>query len=215
MYASIFGNVSAIIQRLYSGTTRYHTQMLRVNEFIRFHQIPEELRQRLGEYFQHAWSYTNGINMNAVGHISELKWVTQKSFKSILWINLYNRNPIVPLFSNYRSWKVFLSVCKLIFACIWIVVCCRTVRCSVGRVKRVWELSPCASKPPTRHLETPSITTVTWSKLSTSSPAVPFKCRNITLCWPSWVRLKLNLSKPLSDPLTFWVFFRLIVFFKA
>ncbi|XP_051928222.1 potassium voltage-gated channel subfamily H member 6-like [Hippocampus zosterae] len=66
MYASIFGNVSAIIQRLYSGTARYHTQMLRVKEFIRFHQIPVGLRQRLEEYFQHAWSYTNGIDMNAV-----------------------------------------------------------------------------------------------------------------------------------------------------
>uniref|UniRef100_A0A3Q4GXL0 Potassium voltage-gated channel subfamily H member 7-like n=1 Tax=Neolamprologus brichardi TaxID=32507 RepID=A0A3Q4GXL0_NEOBR len=53
MYASIFGNVSAIIQRLYTGTTRYHTQMLRVKEFIRFHQIPGSLRQRLEEYFQH------------------------------------------------------------------------------------------------------------------------------------------------------------------
>ncbi|XP_071502787.1 potassium voltage-gated channel unc-103-like [Diadema antillarum] len=66
MYASIFGNVSAIIQRLYSGTARYHTQMLRVKEFIRFHQIPNPLRQRLEEYFQHAWSYTNGIDMNMV-----------------------------------------------------------------------------------------------------------------------------------------------------
>uniref|UniRef100_A0A672RZ80 Voltage-gated inwardly rectifying potassium channel KCNH2 n=1 Tax=Sinocyclocheilus grahami TaxID=75366 RepID=A0A672RZ80_SINGR len=66
MYASIFGNVSAIIQRLYSGTARYHTQMLRVREFIRFHQIPNPLRQKLEEYFQHAWSYTNGIDMNAV-----------------------------------------------------------------------------------------------------------------------------------------------------
>ena len=68
MYASIFGNVSAIIQRLYSGTARYHTQMLRVKEFIRFHQIPGGLKQRLEEYFQHAWSYTNGIDMNAVSH---------------------------------------------------------------------------------------------------------------------------------------------------
>ncbi|XP_073722761.1 voltage-gated inwardly rectifying potassium channel KCNH6 [Misgurnus anguillicaudatus] len=66
MYASIFGNVSAIIQRLYSGTARYHTQMLRVKEFIRFHQIPGDLRQKLEEYFQRAWSYTNGIDMNAV-----------------------------------------------------------------------------------------------------------------------------------------------------
>lgn len=66
MYASIFGNVSAIIQRLYSGTARYHMQMLRVKEFIRFHQIPNPLRQRLEEYFQHAWTYTNGIDMNMV-----------------------------------------------------------------------------------------------------------------------------------------------------
>ncbi|KAM8855202.1 voltage-gated inwardly rectifying potassium channel KCNH7 [Spinachia spinachia] len=64
MYASIFGNVSAIIQRLYSSTARYHAQMLRVREFIRFHQIPNPLRQRLEEYFQHSWAYTNGIDMN-------------------------------------------------------------------------------------------------------------------------------------------------------
>ncbi|VDP80896.1 unnamed protein product [Echinostoma caproni] len=64
MYAGIFGHVSAIIQRLYSGTARYHTQMLRVKEFIRFHQIPNPLKRRLEEFFQHAWSYTNGIDMN-------------------------------------------------------------------------------------------------------------------------------------------------------
>lgn len=68
MYASIFGNVSAIIQRLYSGTARYHTQMLRVREFIRFHQIPNPLKQRLEEYFQHSWTYTNGIDMNTVNN---------------------------------------------------------------------------------------------------------------------------------------------------
>ncbi|XP_056007211.1 potassium voltage-gated channel subfamily H member 6-like isoform X10 [Ostrea edulis] len=66
MYASIFGNVSAIIQRLYSGTSRYHIHMVRIKEFIRFHQIPNPLRQRLEEYFQHSWSYTNGIDMNMV-----------------------------------------------------------------------------------------------------------------------------------------------------
>lgn len=70
MYASIFGNVSAIIQRLYSGTARYHAQMLRVKEFIRFHQIPNPLRQRLEEYFQHSWTYTNGIDMNTVNNWS-------------------------------------------------------------------------------------------------------------------------------------------------
>lgn len=73
MYASIFGNVSAIIQRLYSGTARYHSQMQKVKEFIRFHQIPHPLRQRLEDYFQHAWSYTNGIDMNLVS--KGLQWL--------------------------------------------------------------------------------------------------------------------------------------------
>lgn len=66
MYASIFGNVSAIIQRLYSGTARYHSAMQRVREFNKFYQIPNPLKQRLEEYFQHAWTYTNGIDMNMV-----------------------------------------------------------------------------------------------------------------------------------------------------
>ena len=66
MYASIFGNVSAIIQRLYSGTARYHTQMLRVKEFIRFHQVPNPLRQRLEEYFQ-VCVCTHNITFHIVG----------------------------------------------------------------------------------------------------------------------------------------------------
>ena len=85
MYASIFGNVSAIIQRLYSGTARYHTQMMRVKEFIRFHQIPNPLRQRLEEYFQHAWSYTNGIDMNMVRY-RDLVRVKPESYLLWMWM---------------------------------------------------------------------------------------------------------------------------------
>ena len=96
MYASIFGNVSAIIQRLYSGTARYHTQMLRVKEFIRFHQIPNPLRQRLEEYFQHAWSYTNGIDMNLV----------LKSFPECLQVTLIS---FYPLNFSFILFKSFLS----------------------------------------------------------------------------------------------------------
>lgn len=66
MYASMFGNVGALIQRLYSGTARYHAQMLRIKEFIRFHQIPSPLRQRLEEYSTQVWEHTNGIDMTMV-----------------------------------------------------------------------------------------------------------------------------------------------------
>lgn len=36
-----------------------HTQIF-------YSKIPNPLRQRLEEYFQHAWTYTNGIDMNSV-----------------------------------------------------------------------------------------------------------------------------------------------------
>lgn len=65
-YAAIFGNVAAIIARLYSSTSRYHAQMQKVREFIRFYQIPSPLRQRVEDYAHHAWSYTNGIDMEQV-----------------------------------------------------------------------------------------------------------------------------------------------------
>lgn len=65
-YAAIFGNVAAIIARLYSTTSRYHAQMQKVREFIRFHQIPSPLRQRVEDYAHHVWSYTNGIDMEQV-----------------------------------------------------------------------------------------------------------------------------------------------------
>ncbi|XP_020604757.1 potassium voltage-gated channel subfamily H member 6-like [Orbicella faveolata] len=65
-YAAIFGNVAAIIARLYSTTSRYHAQMQKVREFIRFYQIPSPLRQRVEDYAHHVWSYTNGIDMEQV-----------------------------------------------------------------------------------------------------------------------------------------------------
>ena len=58
--------MAAIIARLYSTTSRYHAQMQKVREFIRFYQIPSPLRQRVEDYAHHVWSYTNGIDMEQV-----------------------------------------------------------------------------------------------------------------------------------------------------
>ncbi|XP_047136875.2 potassium voltage-gated channel subfamily H member 6 [Hydra vulgaris] len=66
MYAIIFGNVTAIIHRLYSGMAHYHSTMRRVRQFIRFYRIPSPLRQRLEDYSQYDYSYTNGIDMYEV-----------------------------------------------------------------------------------------------------------------------------------------------------
>uniref|UniRef100_A0A1B0BLK2 Uncharacterized protein n=1 Tax=Glossina palpalis gambiensis TaxID=67801 RepID=A0A1B0BLK2_9MUSC len=44
-------------------TQTYRDKVL-VREFIEFHQIPNPLRQQ--GYFQHALTYTNGIDVNSV-----------------------------------------------------------------------------------------------------------------------------------------------------
>jgi hypothetical protein len=67
MYAAIFGNMTAIIQRLYTRTARYHRDMKVIKEFIRFHNIPEVLQGTLTEYFTHEWSAQKDQQLNQVG----------------------------------------------------------------------------------------------------------------------------------------------------
>lgn len=70
MHAVVFGNVTAIIQRMYSRRSLYHTRMKDLKDFIRVHRLPQQLKQRMLEYFQATWSVNNGINTNEVGAVS-------------------------------------------------------------------------------------------------------------------------------------------------
>ncbi|MFT7797589.1 potassium voltage-gated channel subfamily H member 4-like [Arapaima gigas] len=64
MHAVVFGNVTAIIQRMYSRRSLYHTRMKDLKDFIRVHRLPQQLKQRMLEYFQTTWSVSNGIDAN-------------------------------------------------------------------------------------------------------------------------------------------------------
>ncbi|KPP65892.1 potassium voltage-gated channel subfamily H member 4-like, partial [Scleropages formosus] len=66
MHAVVFGNVTAIIQRMYSRRSLYHTRMKDLKDFIRVHRLPRQLKQRMLEYFQTTWSVSNGIDANEV-----------------------------------------------------------------------------------------------------------------------------------------------------
>lgn len=69
MHAVVFGNVTAIIQRMYSRRSLYHTRMKDLKEFIRVHCLPQSLKQRMLEYFQTTWSVNNGIDANEVQYL--------------------------------------------------------------------------------------------------------------------------------------------------
>lgn len=66
MHALVFGNVTAIIQRMYSRWSLYHTRTKDLKDFIRVHHLPQQLKQRMLEYFQTTWSVNNGIDSHEV-----------------------------------------------------------------------------------------------------------------------------------------------------
>ncbi|XP_068585388.1 potassium voltage-gated channel subfamily H member 4-like isoform X2 [Cebidichthys violaceus] len=68
MHALVFGNVTAIIQRMYSRRSLYHTRMTDLKDFIRVHRLPQQIKQRMLEYFQTTWSVNNGIDANELLH---------------------------------------------------------------------------------------------------------------------------------------------------
>ncbi|XP_024945498.1 potassium voltage-gated channel subfamily H member 8 isoform X2 [Cephus cinctus] len=66
MHAVVFGNVTAIIQRMYSRRSLYQTKWRDLKDFLALHQIPDELKQRMQDYFQTMWSLNHGIDIHEV-----------------------------------------------------------------------------------------------------------------------------------------------------
>ncbi|KAG4073881.1 hypothetical protein HA402_014086, partial [Bradysia odoriphaga] len=63
MHAVVFGNVTAIIQRMYSRRSLYQSKWRDLKDFIILHQMPKELKQRMQDYFQTMWSLNHGIDI--------------------------------------------------------------------------------------------------------------------------------------------------------
>ncbi|XP_063808741.1 potassium voltage-gated channel subfamily H member 3 isoform X1 [Pseudophryne corroboree] len=68
MHALVFGNVTAIIQRLYARRFLYHSRTRDLRDYIRIHGIPKPLKQRMLEYVQTTWAVNNGIDTNELLH---------------------------------------------------------------------------------------------------------------------------------------------------
>ncbi|KAI1902476.1 hypothetical protein AGOR_G00045160 [Albula goreensis] len=93
MHALVFGNVTAIIQRMYSRWSLYHTRTKDLKDFIRVHHLPRQLKQRMLEYFQTTWSVNNGIDANELlkDFPDELRSdITMHLNKEILQLSLFS-----------------------------------------------------------------------------------------------------------------------------
>ena len=66
MHAAIFGNVTAIIQRMYARKTTYQTKNQDLKDFTKVHHIPKSLKRRMLEFFQTNWAINRGIEPSEV-----------------------------------------------------------------------------------------------------------------------------------------------------
>uniref|UniRef100_A0A1I8JDJ1 Potassium voltage-gated channel protein eag n=1 Tax=Macrostomum lignano TaxID=282301 RepID=A0A1I8JDJ1_9PLAT len=66
VYATIFGNVTTIFQQMYASRARYHEMMNSIKEFIKIHDVPRELGERVMDYVTSSWAVTKGIDTTKV-----------------------------------------------------------------------------------------------------------------------------------------------------
>ncbi|XP_073254491.1 voltage-gated inwardly rectifying potassium channel KCNH6-like [Porites lutea] len=66
MYASIFGNLTVIIQRLYLQSSRQKEELLLIREFVNFYKIPRALKENLENHILHESHFLKAGDLQAV-----------------------------------------------------------------------------------------------------------------------------------------------------
>ncbi|ESO12955.1 hypothetical protein HELRODRAFT_62501 [Helobdella robusta] len=66
LYATIFGNVTTIFQQMYSTTGKYHEMLNNVREYMRLHDVPKALNERVMDYVVSTWAITKGLDAQKV-----------------------------------------------------------------------------------------------------------------------------------------------------
>lgn len=62
LYATIFGHMTTIIQQMTSATMRYHDMINNVREFMKLHEVPKTLGERVLDYVVSTWAMNKGID---------------------------------------------------------------------------------------------------------------------------------------------------------
>ena len=66
LYATIFGHVTTIIQQMTSATAKYHDVLNSVREFMKLHEVPTALSERVMDYVVSTWAMTKGLDQDKV-----------------------------------------------------------------------------------------------------------------------------------------------------
>lgn len=83
LYATIFGHVTTIIQQMTSATAKYHDMLNNVREFMKLHEVPKALSERVMDYVVSTWAMTKGLDQDKVCRIFHLLEIYKHQVNSI------------------------------------------------------------------------------------------------------------------------------------
>ncbi|XP_054749999.2 potassium voltage-gated channel subfamily H member 8-like [Lytechinus pictus] len=93
-HAAVFGNVTAIIQRMYSRRALYYTKLRDLKDFVRSHHIPPALKTRMQEYFMTSWSINMGIDT------TEMLQTFPEELRADIAMHLHKEFLALPIFAD-------------------------------------------------------------------------------------------------------------------
>ncbi|XP_053224894.1 potassium/sodium hyperpolarization-activated cyclic nucleotide-gated channel 3 [Podarcis raffonei] len=108
-YAMFIGHATALIQSLDSSRRQYQEKYKQVEQYMSFHKLPADTRQRIHEYYEHRYQGKMFDEENILGELSEpLK-------EEIINFNCRNLVANMPLFANADPNFVTAMLTKLRF----------------------------------------------------------------------------------------------------
>ncbi|KAM6228948.1 potassium/sodium hyperpolarization-activated cyclic nucleotide-gated channel 3 isoform 2-T2 [Spheniscus humboldti] len=108
-YAMFIGHATALIQSLDSSRRQYQEKYKQVEQYMSFHKLPGDTRQRIHEYYEHRYQGKMFDEENILGELSEpLK-------EEIINFNCRNLVANMPLFANADPNFVTAMLTKLHF----------------------------------------------------------------------------------------------------
>ena len=139
MHATIFGNVTALVARLYGARkSLYQTKWKDLKDFTILHSVPKNLKMRMQDYFQTMWSLNHGIDptevsqyyakyrMNVIGVFFYRFWrITRRNYEGMcpyICIEKFSVYPFLkrPLkavenFCRSKSKRIFARLMNFLF----------------------------------------------------------------------------------------------------
>uniref|UniRef100_UPI00398E9AF1 potassium/sodium hyperpolarization-activated cyclic nucleotide-gated channel 4-like n=1 Tax=Pristiophorus japonicus TaxID=55135 RepID=UPI00398E9AF1 len=108
-YAMFIGHATALIQSLDSSRRQYQEKYKQVEQYMSFHKLPAEMRQRIHEYYEHRYQGKMFDEENILGELS----VPLR--EEIVNFNCRNLVATMPLFANADPNFVTAMLTKLRF----------------------------------------------------------------------------------------------------